>query len=77
MCGGIAEGVQVKIPERDHSLRSATYWRDKAKEARNLAEDMADGFAKNMMLEIASMYARLEKRAAAAEAEKAQERERS
>jgi hypothetical protein len=52
----------------DYSLRPAAYWRDRAEEAQTMADSMSDGFARSMMLQIATMYGQLEKRAAAAEA---------
>ena len=56
--------------ESDHTLKSAAYWKERADEARTKSEGMSDGFAHNMMLEIAVMYDRLAKRAAKAEAAK-------
>jgi hypothetical protein len=66
---GRAEGAQSGGTQKDHRFRSAAYWRERAEAARNMAETMTDGFAKNMMLEIASMYTKLWKHAAASEAE--------
>jgi hypothetical protein len=39
------------------------HWRDRAEEARILAEDMGDTVSKEMMLQIATGYDRLAKRA--------------
>ena len=42
---------------------SPKHWRDRAEEARVLAEDMTDTVSKEMMLRIATDYDRLAKRA--------------
>ena len=46
------------------SLRSSTYLGERAEEARAMADWMSDGYARNMMREIAWMYDSLGKRAA-------------
>jgi hypothetical protein len=49
-------------PDRAMSLaliNSPGHWRDRAEEARRIAEDMADGDARRMMLDIAAGYERL------------------
>lgn len=43
---------------------TAAFWRERAHEARAIADRMSDEFARPMMLEIARMYERLAKRAA-------------
>ena len=40
-------------------INSPSHWRDRAEEARRIAEDMADAEAKRMMLDIADGYDRL------------------
>jgi hypothetical protein len=42
---------------------SPKHWRDRAEEARVLAEDMRDTVSKEMMLRLAAEYDRLAKRA--------------
>jgi hypothetical protein len=40
-------------------INNPSHWRDRAEEARRIAEDMADAEAKRMMLDIADGYDRL------------------
>jgi hypothetical protein len=54
----------------DDGSKPAAYWQERAEEALTLSESMSDGFAQNMMREIAKMYDRLAKRAAATEEKK-------
>jgi hypothetical protein len=44
-------------------LNNARHWRDRAEEARALAEEMRDEFSRQQMLAIADGYDRLAKRA--------------
>ena len=44
-------------------LNDPEYWRDRAKEARALVEDLADPVSKQKMLEVAASYEHLAKRA--------------
>jgi hypothetical protein len=44
-------------------LNDPEYWRDHAKEARALAENMADPVSKQKMLEVAANYEHLARRA--------------
>jgi hypothetical protein len=44
-------------------LNDPEHWRDRAKEARALAEDMADPVSKEKMLDLAANYEHLAKRA--------------
>jgi hypothetical protein len=44
-------------------LNNAQHWRDRAEEARALAEEMRDEFSRQQMLAIAEGYDRLAKRA--------------
>ena len=44
-------------------LNDQEHWRDRAKEARVMAEDMADPVSKQKMLEVAANYEHLAKRA--------------
>jgi hypothetical protein len=45
-------------------LNDPDHWRDRAKEARAMAEDMTDPVSKQKMLDVASNYEHLAKRAA-------------
>ena len=40
----------------EEGLRTERYWRDRAEEARNIADKMVDKVAKEMMLDIAKRY---------------------
>jgi hypothetical protein len=44
-------------------LNNAQHWRDRAEEARTLAEEMRDEFSRQQMMAIADGYDRLAKRA--------------
>jgi hypothetical protein len=44
-------------------LNDPAHWRDRAKEARAIAEDMADPVSKQRMLDVAANYEHLAKRA--------------
>jgi hypothetical protein len=44
-------------------LNDPDHWRDRAKEARAMAEDMTDPVSKQKMLDVASNYEHLAKRA--------------
>jgi hypothetical protein len=44
-------------------LNDPDHWRDRAKEARDMAEDMTDPVSKQKMLDVASNYEHLAKRA--------------
>ncbi len=44
-------------------INDPEHWRDRAKEARALAEDMADPVSKEKMLDLAANYEHLAKRA--------------
>jgi hypothetical protein len=44
-------------------LNDSEHWRDRAKEARAMAEDMADPVSKQKMLDVAANYEHLAKRA--------------
>jgi hypothetical protein len=41
---------------RDDGLRTAAYWRERAEEARTMADDMTDKVAKATMRDIAGKY---------------------
>jgi hypothetical protein len=38
------------------SINDPAYWSERAREARSMAEELADAFAKQMMLDIARSY---------------------
>ena len=46
----------VHIPMERLSINHPAYWRKRAKEARGMAEELADAFAKQAMLDIARSY---------------------
>jgi len=53
---------------KDDGLRSSSYWRERAEEARAKAEEMRSGDAQSTLLDIAAMYDRMAIRAAEKEA---------
>jgi phage shock protein A len=46
-----------------HLLKDPAHWRERAEEARRLADELADPKARQTMLDIASSYDRLARRA--------------
>ena len=48
----------------DSSVRASRYWRERAEEARTTAESMLDSVAREAMLDIASKYDLMARRAA-------------
>ena len=48
----------------DDGLHNAKYWKDKAQEARTLAEGMLDAVARETMRDIAAKYELMARRAA-------------
>jgi hypothetical protein len=54
--------AKTRVMPSSH-LNDPEYWRDRAKEARAIAEDMADPVYKQKMLDVAANYEYLAKRA--------------
>jgi hypothetical protein len=48
---------------QDESLRQASYWRDRAEEARTMGEGMRDPVSKAVMMDIAEKYDLMARRA--------------
>ena len=56
---GIA--AAVLLPMKQLPINDPAYWRERAEEARRIAEQLADAVAKDMMLDIARSYDNLAK----------------
>jgi hypothetical protein len=55
--------MAVSSTDTNSSLHSFQYWNERAQQSRARAEEMLDGEARALMLEIAEMYDRLAARA--------------
>jgi hypothetical protein len=61
LCAPLLMGKRASMPSSH--LNDPEHWRDRAKEARAIAEDMADPVSKEKMLDLAANYEHLAKRA--------------
>ena len=64
----ISKSCAAALSDSEEGLRSARYWRERAEEARAMAEQMLDRVARETMLEIARRYDIMAKLAAEREA---------
>ena len=54
--GNCAMAAAVHIPMEQPPINDPAYWRERAQEARRIAEKLADAFSRQTMLEIAQSY---------------------
>jgi hypothetical protein len=50
------KAAAVHVPMERQFINDPVYWRERAKEARGMAEELTDAFAKQTMLDIARSY---------------------